>query len=434
MRKTFETVFMGAAGSGGTYGNYFFAAMRNTSFALDGNSCTTDADGNLYSLMTGDDKVFVSKIDAFGTLLREKDYSYSTGVSARGAAIDADGNYYFITQFIPAVVDDRRSPVVKLNSSGVVQWTAANSIENWAPKIAVSTGGEVYFGSYQQRASGGNRDAALIKLSTAGAISWSKYNTGTGSSQYSKIHGIAVNGSGDAYAVGLFSTTSTLQRGMVYKRNSSGVIQWSKMLSGGDNNYDEGVYGVALDSSGNIYVCGRTEALPKTGTKYSGYIGKFNSSGTLLWGKNVYLGGYTQLFDCSVDADGNVVVVGTDNTDGVIMLSFDDAGNVNWKRKLSGNSITTIRSVEVDDYNTLVLSTNGEVTGSYNGTIVVRLPADGSLIGTYGSYVYAASTVTVGDGTLTAANNSTEITGVTGKTSPSFSSSDVTLTHAVQQL
>jgi hypothetical protein len=227
-------------------------------------------------------------------------------------------------------------------------------------------------------------------------------------------------------------SSSNLTKAKLFKRNSSGAFQWGKTLEGSANNYDENGLGVALDSSENIYFVGKTEASPRNGTDDSGFISKFNPSGTLLWVKNVYLSNTTFCTKCAVDLNDNVIVVGKNNTDGAFILSLASDGAVNWKRKISGNSITYISDVHVDAYGDIVLTTDGQVTGSYNGVHTIRLPADGSLIGAYGSYVYEAYTVTVAASTLTASNNSNEISGITSKTAPSLSVADASITHALQ--
>ena len=66
----------------------------------------------------------------------------------------------------------------------------------------------------------------------------------------------------------------------VVKYNSSGTKQWTKQLgtSGRDN-----AYGVATDSSGNVYVAGNTSGGLDGNTSAGGddlFVVKYNSSGT----------------------------------------------------------------------------------------------------------------------------------------------------------
>ena len=66
----------------------------------------------------------------------------------------------------------------------------------------------------------------------------------------------------------------------VVKYNSSGTKQWTKQLGSSSRDYD---YGVATDSSGNVYVSGDTYGGLDNNTN-AGYndlfVVKYNSSGT----------------------------------------------------------------------------------------------------------------------------------------------------------
>ena len=83
------------------------------------------------------------------------------------------------------------------------------------------------------------------------------------------------------------NTSSGLTDIFLVKYNSSGTKQWTKQL--GTSDYDWG-NGVSTDSSGNVYVTGKTEG-GLDGNTSSGltdiFLVKYNSSGTKQWTKQL---------------------------------------------------------------------------------------------------------------------------------------------------
>jgi hypothetical protein len=159
------------------------------------------------------------------------------------------------------------------------------------------------------------------------------YSTYLGGSGSDYGYGIAVDSSGNAYVVGHttnstnFPTQSPFQGTygggnydtFVTKLNISGsALEYSTYLGG--SNWDEG-FGIAVDSSGNAYVTGRTYSTnfptqnPYQGTHGGGgldaFVTKLNSAGSAL-SYSTYLGGSGDDggFDIAVDSSGNAYVAG----------------------------------------------------------------------------------------------------------------------------
>ena len=142
---------------------------------------------------------------------------------------------------------------------------------------------------------------------------------------------------------------------IIAKYNNSGTIQWQRYLDGGSS---EGGFGIVIDSSDNIYVNGVTRS--ETNGNQNFIIVKYNTSGDVQWQR--YLGGtnHDYGYKIATDNSGSIYISGYTYSSG--------AGGDDW--------------------------------------LVAKLPADGSGIGTYGSYTYAASTLTSGTSSLTPGTSS----------------------------
>jgi hypothetical protein len=97
----------------------------------------------------------------------------------------------------------------------------------------------------------------------------------------------------------------------VVKYNSSGTKQWTKQL--GTSSSDV-AYGVAVDSSGNVYAAGYTEGALDGNSSAGGrdlFVVKYNSSGTKQWTKQIGTSSEDGAGGVAIDSSGNVYVTGS---------------------------------------------------------------------------------------------------------------------------
>jgi uncharacterized protein (TIGR03437 family) len=190
-----------------------------------------------------------------------------------------------------------------------------------------------------QSAAKASPSAFVTELSPAGNSL--VYSTYLGGSTYDAGTAIAVDSSGSAYVTGatesldfpttqsafqplidqslLFANTYTSNAFLTKFNPSGSALVYSTFLGG--NNGDEGL-AVAADASGSAYVAGLTgssnfptkaafESLYKTSSNFSGFLTKFNASGSALV-YSTYLGGSAQdqANGVAVDASGAAYVAG----------------------------------------------------------------------------------------------------------------------------
>jgi hypothetical protein len=191
-------------------------------------------------------------------------------------------------------------------------------------------------GAHQTTYGGPSWDGFLVKFNTNGVRQWGTYYGGFGT-EY--IYGSVVDQSGNIYVAG--STQSTgpsiatvgshqpnvgggATDAYLAKFNTNGVRQWGTYYGGVG---DETGYSCAVDPSGNVYLAGVTSTSVGTsittvgshqssfgGNLYDGFLAKFNSAGTRLWG--TYYGANQQeyAYNCCTDQLGNVYITGEAGT------------------------------------------------------------------------------------------------------------------------
>lgn len=136
-----------------------------------------------------------------------------------------------------------------------------------------------------------------------------------------------------------FRTLAGVASGQISLSNFYGKSNASYFINQVIFNDIASTYGVALDSSGNIYT-----ASAYTGST-TGWIGKYNPSGTLQWQRSI-----SSYFDCYggiyTDSSGNTVMYGSDGSNSWYFIKFDTNGNTLWQTNLNMGSGATYPSAE----------------------------------------------------------------------------------------
>ena len=202
---------------------------------------------------------------------------------------------------------------------------------------------------------------------------------------------IAVDSSGNIYITGYFYETVDFGGGnvtsagsadiFVLKLNSSGTFQWVNTYGG--TSFDFG-RGIAVDSSGNIYITGYFYETVDFGagnvTSAGGsdiFVLKLNSSATFQW---VSTFGSTSIDvgeDITVDSSGNSYITGyfegtvdfgggsvtSAGAADIFILKLNSSGTFQWVNIFGGTSTDVGQGIAVDS------SGNSYITGYFQGTV-----------------------------------------------------------------
>ena len=199
-------------------------------------------------------------------------------------------------------------------------------------------------------------DNWIVKLNPTGTIQWQK---SFGGIYFDNARSIKPTSDGGYIVAGdTYTSTSREFDLSIIKLNSSGGIQWQKVLGG--NGDDRGI-SVQQTSDGGYIVAGYSDSINGdiTGNhgKYDFWIVKLSSSGDMQWQKA--LGGRfdDQAYAIQLTSDGGYIVAGSTNSNDfdvtgnhgssdAWIVKLDTNGTIQWQQALGGNGQDYARSIQ----------------------------------------------------------------------------------------
>jgi hypothetical protein len=309
------------------------------------------------TLNGGGNEVFVAKLNPAGNGLvyctyiggRADDRAYGIAVDASGAAYVAgsttSSNFPVSGALQPKLAGGKNAFVLKLNPAGnalVYSTYLGGNGSDVANGIAIDAAGNAYVAlettstnlpvTGYQKSSRGGLDGFVAKIAANGSgLLYSTYLGGAGEDH---VTGIAVDGAGSAFVTGsTYSPDFPLanayqpalaggQDAFVTKLSATGTsLIFSTYLGGGAGllGSAEIAHGITVDAQGNVYVVGETSSIDfpiraATQSTNAGwqdaFAAKFSGAGALIY--STYLGGVNLDIAnaVAVDGSGNAYIAG----------------------------------------------------------------------------------------------------------------------------
>jgi uncharacterized delta-60 repeat protein len=355
--------------------------------------------------------IFLVKYNSSGTKqwVKQLEGSSKSFDNAQGLAVDSSDNIY-VAGFTNGGLDGNTSSgkhdilLVKYNSGGSKQWLQqfGSSNNDMGLEVNVDSKGNIYVTGYTEggldgKTNSGERDIFLVKYNSSGTKQWTQQ---LGTPTFEEGNGVAVDSSDNIYVSGWtrgkLDTYAGGDDAILVKYNSSGTKQWTRQFGAPSfleksqynsssqmtTSEDKGI-GVAVDSSGNIYVTGNTEG-GMDGNTNSGkndiFLVKYNSSGTKQWVKQ--LEGSSKSFDnaqgLAVDSSDNIYVAGFTNggLDGntssgkhdILLVKYNSTGTKQWLQQFGSSKNDMGLEVTVDSSDNIYITgyTEGGLDGKTN--------------------------------------------------------------------
>lgn len=372
----------------------------------------------------GDLDAFVSKFNIEGNLLWSTYYAGPQTERVYNVTLDSTGNCYIagstfsttniatngVHQEYLEGADDIF--LLKLSSSGMRDWctyhggnghdfiTDMKIVNDTIFAVGHTTSTNIIASSGAHQENNTTSEAGHITLfSTNGLFLWGTF---FGESGNNSIEGIAVENS-SIYLTGRtnsstgISTPGTHQEtfsgfvdGFISKFNKSGTQLWGTYF-GGD--YTDVSNSIALDESGNIYICGDASSLNQISTPGAyqenrlsaeqGFLTKFSSEGAQIWGTYtggynsdylhkviyksgfLYLGGQT-LSEDEIATTNSYQTIKADGFD-IFIQKFDTLGTLEWGTYFGDLANEDLTGIELSSNQQIFISGNSNL-GSTNFT------------------------------------------------------------------
>lgn len=414
-----------AAGGGSAY---WIATLGDRAGTTDeGYGIAIDSLGNVYVAGTTASRAtdgLVAKYNASGLIQWQRTLGGVLSDAFKNVAVDSSGNVY-VSGFNENAV--AAALIAKYDTSGTLQWqrTLDGLSSEDSRSIAVDSSGNVYIAGFTNSQGAGSFDAFIVKYDTNGTLQWQR-TLGDTNTEFAV--GIAVDSSANVYITGYTGSQGAGANDVfIVKYDTSGTLQWQRVLGGASNDFG---FGITVDSSGNVYVAGLTGS---TGAGVDdALITKYDTSGTIQWQRVLGSANNDRANAVAVDSSGNVYIIGRSDisgTDGIIIAKYNNSGTIQWQRSLNSSTFDNGVGIQVDNLGNyyIIGSTNSVDPGGLE-LLIAKLPTDGSLTGIYGNFTYSVLTFTAATSALTSA------TSTLTSTTSTLTSATSTLTSATSTL
>jgi len=215
-----------------------------------------------------------------------------------------------------------------------------------------------------------SNDIILIKYNLIGQVIWNfRYNgTGKGNDLPSKM---IFDKKGNIYINGCSPGVGTGVDYVTIKIDSIGNQIWARRFTSGGNERDAS-YGLAMDSTGNIFVTGESFSIDRRECLTI----KYDSSGNQQWISRFQAGLSCIGYEVICDKWGNSFVTGHGNI-GIFTIKYNYRGEQVWRTEYSAVGSETPRSLEIDSSGSIYVAGLSNL-GMYWDYITIKYDSSGN--------------------------------------------------------
>lgn len=295
--------------------------------------------------------------------------------SARDLVIDEIGDLYVVGGTGGAFLGHTTPPgrdafIRKYGANGNEIWTRQFGDSSFDDAFAVDVDiGSVYMVGRTRRPNPGfpseeQTDAYIRKYDANGNEIWTRL---IGDIGFDIAQAVKTDGNGVVYVGGVTgglseNSLTNYRDAFISKYDSNGNELWAQQF-GGNNIYAvEMIYGIAVDTDGNVIVAGDITQGAFPGQVAQGnndaFIRKYDTYGNELWTRQFGSAGPDRLEDAVADTSGNVYVVGhvplaipgqiSSGAFDAYVRKYDVNGNVVWTRQFGSPDYDAAFSVALD--------------------------------------------------------------------------------------
>ncbi|MHA1104289.1 MAG: OmpL47-type beta-barrel domain-containing protein [Promethearchaeota archaeon] len=294
-----------------------------------------------------------------------------------GIAVDSSGNIYL------AGYQGYANPcIVKFNKYGVEQWshTISEMWPDYGYDVAIDSAGNVFLAGTTETFSATTfPDMMLIKYDSDGNHLW---NITWGGTYYEICYALALDSSDDVYLAGWIDDGN--RDLCLVKFDNSGLLQWSRRWG---YNLPDYAYDVCVDASDNVYIAGTMNRTGSTNSWSAMCFVKYNSSGALKFSRT-WGGGQDHIcYGIAVDSSYNIYLAGEAghpgvSSDGMTLIKYDSSGVELWNRTAQDDD-SVANDIVIDSSDDIFLGGSAYIVGSHYQMIVARYNPQGDQLWNY---------------------------------------------------
>jgi predicted secreted protein len=327
----------------------------------------------------GDQDLWVAKLDFSGNVEWQKTYGGSKDDVASSIQPTTDGGYIVAGNTASFGAGGKDVWVLKLNSSGGVQWqkTYGGSKDDVASSIQLTAdGGYIVAGSTASFGAGG-KDIWVLKIDSSGSVQWQK---AFGSDGDEDANAVQETSDGGYIVAGWTNSYAGIRKeAWVLKLDANKNIQWQRIYVG---IADDIAYSVQETTDEGFIVAGSTTSFGAG--KEDGWFLKLDANGNILLQKTFGDSGSDEIFSIRQTLDGGYALAGRSNSfnggkEGAWVSKVDKDGSISGCQ-IVGASYAAIYSTIISGIPTYALATDTSVLPQTNPISEVSVEASPTVL------------------------------------------------------